>query len=137
VNIKKKTRAMPVISTASMPDIVFLLIIFFMISSVFKEFRGMPIILPSAKKIEKLRGKRDVGYMWVDRFDRIMVDDRVITLDEVSEMMYMKRADPISPLRVVSLKIDEEVKMGIVTDVQEELKKADCLNISYATKTKN
>ncbi len=137
MNIKKKTRAMPVISTASMPDIVFLLIIFFMISSVFKEFRGMPIILPSAKKIEKLRGKRDVGYMWVDRFDRIMVDDRVITLDEVSEMMYMKRADPISPLRVVSLKIDEEVKMGIVTDVQEELKKADCLNISYATKTKN
>jgi len=137
VNIKKKTRAMPVISTASMPDIVFLLIIFFMISSVFKEFRGMPIVLPSAKKIEKLRGKRDVGYMWVDRFDRIMVDDRVITLDEVSEMMYMKRADPISPLRVVSLKIDEEVKMGIVTDVQEELKKADCLNISYATKTKN
>lgn len=137
MNIKKKSRKMPEISTASMPDIVFLLIIFFMISSVFKEFRGIPIILPAAKKIEKLRGKRDVGYMWVDRFDRIMVDDRIIGLEEISDIMYVKRADPISPLRVVSLKIDEEVKMGIVNDVQEELKKADCLNISYATKTKN
>jgi len=137
VNIKKNKRGMPAISTASLPDIVFLLIIFFMISSVFKEFRGMPIVLPAAKKIEKLRGKRDVGYMWVDRFDRIMVDDRIINLNEISDIMYVKRADPISPLRVVSLKIDEEVKMGIVTDVQEELKKADCLNISYATKTKN
>ncbi len=137
MNIKKNKRGMPAISTASLPDIVFLLIIFFMISSVFKEFRGMPIVLPAAKKIEKLRGKRDVGYMWVDRFDRIMVDDRIINLNEISDIMYVKRADPISPLRVVSLKIDEEVKMGIVTDVQEELKKADCLNISYATKTKN
>lgn len=136
MNIKKTKRGMPAISTASLPDIVFLLIIFFMISSVFKEFRGMPVVLPAAKKIEKLRGKRDVGYMWVDRFDRIMIDDRIISLNEVSELMYIKRADPLSPLRVVSLKIDEEVRMGIVTDVQEELKKADCLNISYATKTK-
>lgn len=136
MNIKKTKRGMPAISTASLPDIVFLLIIFFMISSVFKEFRGMPVVLPAAKKIEKLRGKRDVGYMWVDRFDRIMIDDRIISLNEVSELMYIKRADPLSPLRVVSLKIDEEVRMGIVNDVQEELKKADCLNISYATKTK-
>jgi len=137
VNIKKNKRGIPAISTSSMPDIVFLLIIFFMISSVFKEFRGMPIVLPAAKKIEKLRGKRDVGYMWVDRFDRIMIDDRIVNLDEISDIMYVKRADPLSPLRVVSLKIDEEVRMGIVTDVQEELKKADCLNISYATKTKD
>lgn len=136
MNIKKKERPQPSIPTASMPDIVFMLLIFFMVSAVFKEFRGMPVILPAAKKLEKLRGKRDVGYVWIDRTQRIMIDDRIVSLSDITDMMYMKRADPLSPLRVVSLKIDEEVQMGIVTDVQEELKKADCLNISYATKSK-
>ena len=136
MNIKKKEKPKPAISTASMPDIVFMLLIFFMVSAVFKEFRGIPVILPAAKKIEKLRGKRDVGYLWIDRNQRVMIDDRIVTLPEINDMMYMKRIDPISPLRVVSLKIDEEVSMGIVTDVQEQLKKADCLNISYATKSK-
>jgi len=135
--IKKKEKAKPTIPTASMPDIVFMLLIFFMVSAVFKEFRGVPVILPQAKKIEKLRGKRDVGYVWIDRADRVVIDDRPVMMNEVEDLMYMKRADPLSPLRVVSLKIDQEVRMGIVTDVQEELKKADCLNINYATKTSN
>jgi biopolymer transport protein ExbD len=135
--MKKKEKAKPAIPTASMPDIVFMLLIFFMVSAVFKEFRGVPVILPQAKKIEKLRGKRDVGYVWVDRANRVVIDDRPVSLGEVKDLMYMKRADPLSPLRVVSLKIDQEVRMGIVTDVQEELKKADCLNINYATKSRN
>lgn len=137
MRIKKKEKAKPSIPTASMPDIVFMLLIFFMVSAVFKEFRGVPVILPQARKIEKLRGKRDVGYVWIDRNDRVVIDDRPVRLAEVQDLMYMKRADPLNPLRVVSLKIDQEVRMGIVTDVQEELKKADCLNINYATKTKN
>jgi len=136
LNIKKSEKEGPSISTASMPDIVFMLLIFFMVSAVFKEFRGTPVILPSAQKVEKLKGKRDVGYLWVNRNNEVMIDDRYVKLSEVTDLMYIKRADPISPLRVVSLKIDEEVKMGIVTDVQEELKKADCLSINYATKTK-
>lgn len=137
MRIKKKEKGKPQIPTASMPDIVFMLMIFFMVSAVFKEFRGVPVILPQAKKIEKLRGKRDVGYVWIDRADRVVIDDRPVMMNEVQDLMYMKRADPLSPLRVVSLKIDQEVRMGIVTDVQEELKKADCLNINYATKTSN
>lgn len=137
MKVKRKEKAKPSIPTASMPDIVFMLLIFFMVSAVFKEFRGVPVILPQAKKIEKLRGKRDVGYVWIDRNDRVVIDDRPVPMNEVQNLMYMKRADPLSPLRVVSLKIDQEVRMGIVTDVQEELKKADCLNINYATKTRN
>lgn len=136
MNIQKKERPEPSIPTASMPDIVFMLLIFFMVSTVFKEFRGVPVILPAAKKIEKLRGKRDVGYVWLDRSNRIMIDDRPVRLSEIPDIMYVKRADPTSPLRVVSLKIDKEVSMGVVNDVQEELKKADCLSISYATKSK-
>ena len=137
MKVQRKEKAKPSIPTASMPDIVFMLLIFFMVSAVFKEFRGVPVILPQAKKVEKLRGKRDVGYVWIDRTNRVIIDDRPVTMGEVNDLMYMKRADPLNPLRVVSLKIDEEVRMGIVTDVQEELKKADCLNINYATKTKN
>lgn len=134
MKIKKKERRQPMIPTASLPDVIFMLLFFFMVSAVFKEFRGVPMVLPSAKKIEKLRGKRDVGYLWIDRNDQVNIDDRYIELSEVTDIMYIKRADPTSPLRVVSLKIDREVKMGRVNDVQDELKKADCLNINYATK---
>lgn len=136
MRFKKKKKEDPVIPTASMPDIVFILTTFFMVSTVFQKGHGLPVILPQAVKVEKMRGKRDVGYLWVDRTDRILIDDRLVTLADISELMYMKRADPISPIRVVSMKVDEEVKMGIVNDVQEELKKADCLNISYGTRTK-
>ncbi|MCK5739265.1 biopolymer transporter ExbD [bacterium] len=136
MKIKKKERRQPAIPTASLPDVIFMLLFFFMVSAVFKEFRGVPLVLPSAKKIEKLRGKRDVGYLWIDRTDQVNIDDRYIELSDVADIMYIKRADPTSPLRVVSLKIDREVKMGRVNDVQDELKKADCLNINYATKTR-
>ena len=136
MKIKKKERRQPAIPTASMPDVIFMLLFFFMVSAVFKEFRGVPLVLPSAKKIEKLRGKRDVGYVWIDRNDQVNIDDRYIELSDVTDIMYIKRADPTSPLRVVSLKIDREVKMGRVNDVQDELKKADCLNINYATKSR-
>lgn len=122
------------IPLASLPDIVFLLLIFFMVSSVFKEFSGLPIRLPDARKIEKLQGKRNVAYLWVSRDGMISIDDKLVNLRDVSKIMYQKRIDPMHPLKVVSLKIDKESKMGLVTDIHEELRDADALNINYSAK---
>lgn len=122
------------IPLASLPDIVFLLLIFFMVSSVFKEFSGLPIKLPNARKIEKLQGKRDVAYLWVSKDGQISVDDKLVDLNDISIIMYKKRIDPMHPLRVVSLKIDKSTKMGLVTDIHEELREADALNINYSAK---
>jgi biopolymer transport protein ExbD len=134
VKFKGKVKVETGIPTASLPDIVFLLLIFFMVSSVFKEFTGIPVTLPQAKKIEKLPGKRDVAYVWADAEGRISIDDRIVQLDDISGIMYAKRADPLHPLKVVSLKIDRNTKMGLVTDIQEQLRKADALKVNYSAK---
>ncbi|MFQ5823843.1 MAG: ExbD/TolR family protein [bacterium] len=129
-----KQKAQSGIPLASLPDIVFLLLIFFMVSSVFKEFSGLPIRLPDARKIEKLQGKRDVAYLWVGKDGQISIDDKLIDLKDISTIMYQKRIDPMHPLKVVSLKIDKNTKMGLVTDIHEELREADALNINYSAK---
>jgi biopolymer transport protein ExbD len=130
----KKSDVKPGIPLASLPDIVFLLLIFFMVSAVFKEFQGLPVKLPTAKQIEKLPGKRDVAFVWMDRNGRISIDDKIVHLDDVYDVMYSKRADPLHPLRVTSFKIDERLKMEQVYKLQEKMREADALNINYSAK---
>ncbi|MFQ5769166.1 MAG: ExbD/TolR family protein [bacterium] len=134
MKFESKQKAKGGIPLSSLPDIVFLLLIFFMVSSVFKEFSGIPIKLPSARKIEKLQGKRDIAYLWVSRDGQISIDDRFVSLNDVSKIMYQKRIDPMHPLKLVSLKIDQGTEMGRVTDIHEELREADALNINYSAK---
>lgn len=135
MKFEKKQKAQSGIPTASLPDIVFMLLIFFMVSTVFKEFRGIPVRLPEARKIEKLPGKRDVAYIYANNKGQVMIDDRFVEMGEISKIMYAKRADPLHPLKVVSLKIDQKAKMSIVTGIHEELRKADALNVNYSAKT--
>jgi biopolymer transport protein ExbD len=106
-----------------------------MVSTVFKEFRGIPVRLPEANKLEKLPGKRDVAYIYANNKGQVMIDDRFVEMSEISNLMYAKRADPLHPLKVVSLKIDQKAKMSIVNDIHEELRKADALNVNYSAKT--
>ena len=137
MKFSKKNKAEAGIPTASMPDIIFMLLIFFMVSTVFKEFRGIPVRLPSARKIEKLPGKRNVAYIWADDRDRVSIDDKFVEISEISRLVYDKLDDEIAPLRVVSMKIDERARMGFITKIQEELREAGgaALNVNYSTKT--
>jgi len=139
LRFQKKSRAEGGIPTASLPDIVFMLLIFFMVSTVFKEFRGIPVRLPAAKKIEKLPGKRNVVYLWADDRDRVSMDDKFIEVSEISNIMYQKLSDPLRQIRVVSMKIDEQAKMRHITKIHEELREAGgaALNVNYSTKTAN
>ncbi len=132
-----KQKVKPGIPLSSLPDIVFLLLIFFMVSSVFKEFSGLPVTLPNARKIEKLAGKRDVAYMWVNKAGQISIDDRIVNVNQISGIMLAKARDPQHPLKLVSMKIDRGTEMGIVTDVQEQLRESDApgaLNVNYSAK---
>lgn len=132
VEFKKKETASPQIPTASMPDIVFMLLLFFMVTTVFKEFSGLNVLLPSAKQIEKLPGKRNVSYIWIDKNGTISIDDKLVEVKQVAMIMYNKRVD--NPRIVVSLKIDQGANMGWVSDVQQQLREADALKINYSAK---
>ena len=133
----KKSKAESGIPTASLPDIVFMLLIFFMVSTVFKESEGLSLILPDAKKIEKLPGKRNVAVIWADRAGHITIDDKFLNVDDIGNIIYQKATDPLHPLKVISLRIDRDVEMSRVTAIQEELRSVGgaALNVNYSTRT--
>ncbi len=129
----RKEKASSAIPTASLPDIVFMLLIFFMVSTVLREYQGLSVILPSAKKIEKLETKRHVCYVWIAKDGTISIDDKLLQMSDVRDVMYQKRVD--DPQLIVSLRADKGTNMGIITDFHQELRKADALQVNYSTKT--
>lgn len=133
MKFNRKEKAKSAIPTASLPDIVFMLLIFFMVSTVLREYQGLSVILPSAKKIEKLETKRHVSYVWIAKDGTISIDDKLLAMDDVRSVMYDKRKN--DPQLIVSLRADKGTNMGIITDFHQELRKADALQVNYSTKT--
>lgn len=121
------------IPTASMPDIVFMLLIFFMVTTVLKKFDGLPLTLPRARKIEKLGTKRHVTYIWVDINGKISVDDKIVNTRSVRTLVYERFVE--DPQLIVSMKIDQKTSFGIVSDIHQELREAGTLRINYSSKT--
>jgi biopolymer transport protein ExbD len=129
---KKFGQMKPRVPTASLPDVIFQLLLFFMVTTTIKVYDvKVRYILPEAKAIEKIENKRLVSYIWVGRDGRIQVDDNIVQLDDIVDIMYRKRQE--NPNVIVSLRIDRESKMGIVIDIQQRLRKADALRINYST----
>ncbi|MBN1967793.1 MAG: biopolymer transporter ExbD [Candidatus Delongbacteria bacterium] len=131
---KKKRDLTGAISTASMPDIIFMLLIFFMVSTVMREFRGLPVQLPEAKTSTKIEGRRNFAHCFVDRAERISIDDKLVQTKDLTLLANLKRQQ--NPRIVMNLKIDKEVKYGMVDKLQKALQDADARRIIYAAKTK-
>lgn len=132
---KKRASTKQEIPTASMPDIVFMLLLFFMVTTTLREVDVMvQFKLPEAEAIEKIENKRLVSYIWVGNDERIQLNDNIIQLDDVQDLMYKKRVE--LPNVIVSLRVDKNSNMGIVTDIQQELRKADARRINYSTMLK-
>ncbi len=120
-----------VIPTASMADISFLLLVFFMVSTVFVRYRGIPVALPEAEKIEELEMRRHVTSIWVSNQGVINIDDAVLPLDQVGPLIHAKLT--ANPRLVVSLKADADAEFGRVSDVLQELRKVEALRVNFAT----
>ena len=133
MKLTRKTKLKSEIPTASMPDIIFMLLIFFMVTTVLREYSGLPISLPKAQRIEKLKSKRHTSHIWVSKDGLISIQDRLYSSDGIRHVMYEKRV--ADPQLVVSLKADERAKMGLISAIHIELRKADALKLNYSTKT--
>ncbi len=134
MKIERKTHTSREISTASLPDIIFMLLIFFMVTTVMREYEGLDVIMPRAKMIEKLESKRHTTYIWATKDGLISVDDRIIPINALSGMMYSKIAN--DPKLTVSLKSDEKTTMKLITDIHTQLRTANALKLSYSALTK-
>ncbi|MCH7819957.1 MAG: biopolymer transporter ExbD [Candidatus Marinimicrobia bacterium] len=132
MRFQKKQKSMEGIPTASMPDIVFMLLIFFMVTTVLKKFDGLPLDLPHARKIEKLNTKRHVSYIWVSKGGMISVDDKIVPVRGVRTVIYERFVN--DPRLIVSMKIDQKANFGIVSDIHQELREAGALRVNYSSK---
>ena len=139
----------PAISTASLPDIVFMLLFFFMVTTVMREVElKISVKLPEASEIKKLEKKSLVSYIYVgkpiksyqDKFGtepRLQLNDEFSQITDVvtyisAEREKLDEADV--PKMTTSIKSDGEVKMGIISDIKQELRKAQALKINYSTR---
>jgi len=133
MNFSRKTQLSSEIPTSSMPDIIFMLLIFFMVTTVLREYSGLPVNIPKAEKIEKLKGKRHTAHIWVSKEGLVSINDRLFAVQDVAKIMYEKRLS--DPQLIVSLKADEEAKMEQISGIHEKLRDADALKLNYSTKT--
>jgi|TARA_A100001037_G_scaffold31687_1_gene24936 biopolymer transport protein ExbD len=134
MKFKRKSNIESKISTSSMPDIIFMLLIFFMVTTVLREYSGLPISLPKAERIEKLESKRHTAHIWVSKDGLISIEDKLFNEDDVRHIMYEKRAS--DPQLTVSLKADLAARMETISNIHNELRKADALKLNYSTKVK-
>ena len=134
MKLNRKNKQNNEISTASLPDIIFMLLIFFMVTTVMREYEGLDVIMPRAKMIEKLESKRHTSYIWATKDGLVSVDDRIININNLSGLMYNKIA--VDPKITVSLKSDEKTTMKLITDIHTQLRTANALKLSYSALTK-
>ena len=126
---RKKTRIRYDIPTGPMADISFLLIIFFMVTTVFVVYRGFQVNLPLAERIESMKSRRNAVSIWIGANGRIMVDEYEAELSMVADIVNQKLRE--NPKIVVSVKSDHNTPYRLISGVIEELKRANALRVSF------
>ena len=130
----RKNKQKSEISTSSLPDIIFMLLIFFMVTTVMREFEGLDVVLPRAEKIEKLESKRHTVHIWMTKDGLISVNDKIVNINNLGDAMYLKLIN--NPRITVSLKSDGDARMELLTEIHTQLRKAQALKLNYSSLTK-
>ena len=145
---KKGDREVPAMSTTSLPDVVYIILFFFMLST---SMRDQELLVhykvPEATEVQKHEKKSLVSYIHIgqptlamqEKFGtapRIQLNDSYKTTKDILDFVAGER-DQLSEvdraLMTICLKADGKTKMGIITDVKQELRRANALKISYAS----
>lgn len=144
-----KKRTLPPINTASLPDCIFLLLFFFMVTTHFRQTNTRLMVqTPQASEIKKLEKKSLVSYIYLGKpipqlqliygtEPRIQLNDAFATVDDIRDFISSEReqmSESDQKQMTVSLKIDKEAKMGLVSDIKQELRRANALKINYSAR---
>ena len=142
---KKKKTGLPAISTASLPDIVFMLLFFFMVSTTMRETDLLikKPLLPIASEVKKLEQKSLVSTIYVGQSkdarisgDKIQVNDKIIDVKDVPSFILAERAirsEEEVGLMTTSIKADKEANVGTILDIKEQLRDMNALKVSFST----
>jgi biopolymer transport protein ExbD len=143
---EKKSASMPKISTASLPDIVFILLCFFMVSTTMRETTLIvKVRLPEATEVQKLEKKSLVSFIYVGQpiknmygtESRIQLNDQFATIQDIQAFIATEREardEADRRLITTSIKADRDTRMGIVSDIKQELRKSGAFKINYSSR---
>lgn len=139
---KKSAQTKQEIPTASMPDIIFILLVFFMVVTVMRTTDMLVLLrIPQAEAVEKIDQKRLIQYVYVGPEIQeggqygeaaVQVDDAIVReLPQLRQLMFQRLRT--EPRTIISMRVDNEVETGVLYDVQQEFREADALRINYST----
>jgi biopolymer transport protein ExbD len=144
---KKKGQGQQKINTSSLPDIIFMLLFFFMVTTVMREVTLIVKVKPpEAVAVQKLEKKSLVSYIYVGipvrtatfgTESRIQLNDAFATLDDIQDFIVKEREDRDEADRkflTTSIKADEDTRMGVITDIKQELRKIGAFKINYSSR---
>lgn len=149
--IKDKRRATPELNTASLPDLIFTVLFFFLIVTHLRQDQmRVRYETPEGTKLEKLTRRSSTSYIYVgqpiDNLGKvksgemvIQLNDKIATVDDIASFVSNERknasAEDINRM-VFDIKADRNVKMGTITDIKQMLRKHNALRIRYSAQEK-
>ena len=131
--IKKSARPETLIPTASMSDIAFLLLLFFMVSTVFVREKGLKVRLPKAVSIQKIP-RNHSATIYVDQNGNISIDDLAVSIPDVQWVMQKKLIEDFNV--IACFRTDKNTNYGIMSDILNQLREANALRVSFEVKLK-
>lgn len=148
---RRKEREIPGLNTASLPDLIFTVLFFFMIVTHMRKVElKVKYRVPEGTELTKLTKKTTVSYIYIGQptpalqkkigsAPRIQLNDKIARADEIGQYIRKERSRMDAADRkkmTVSIKADRSTPMSVVSDVKQALRRADALNISYSATQK-
>lgn len=143
---KKKTNTSENIPTSALPDIIFMLLFFFMVTTVLREQEILvDQKLPQSTQLQKLQKKTLISYIYIGKpkntalygtEPRVQANDALLNSSDIVQWVNRERdalPEADRGMITISMKVDKDVKMGPISDVQSELREADARRVLYAS----
>jgi biopolymer transport protein ExbD len=130
---QRKSKASDQIPSSSLADIAFLLLIFFMVTTVFRTEQERPIEWPEAQATQQIDEKRqNIMYVWVERTGQVWMNDQQIPMENVSNLVAPAWLESGRRL-VISLRADARAPYRYVDAVQQEIRDGGAIYVVFAT----
>jgi len=131
----KRKKVSTEIPMASLPDIVFLLLIFFLVTTTIDAEKGLDLVLPPAQTEELRMDKKNIANLLINAVGDVALDGEVIAIRDITRVIKERLQE--RPLLVVSVKTDKQTQYDVYLDVIDKLKKAEATRISLAEPEEN
>jgi len=123
------------IPTSALPDIVFLLLIFFLVTTTIDAEKGLDLVLPPALSEELEMSKDNIANLLINAAGNVAIDNEIVEISDITRIIKERLQE--NPILVVSVKTDKLTQFDIYLDVIDKLKKAEAKRISLAEPEEN